>query len=65
MLRAIGRRQHNNYAIQASFHGIKIPLRDNVELLHKRAEADFNPADEAMINDAFEQMKKRKRGANG
>lgn len=27
MLKAIGKRQHNEMAMQASFHGIKIPLR--------------------------------------
>jgi hypothetical protein len=29
MLRAIDRRTHNQYAIDASLHGIKIPLKFN------------------------------------
>ncbi len=60
MLKAIDRRTHNEYAIQASFHGIKIPMRDNVDLLHKQAVAAFDPKEQAAIDAAFEETKARK-----
>lgn len=49
MLRAIDRRTHNDYAVQASLHGIKVPLRDNRERAVKEANVNFSPEEEAAM----------------
>lgn len=60
MLRAIDRRVHNEYALQASFHGAKIPLRYNKEKEVEAADME-EPADSKALEQAMLQAQERVR----
>lgn len=51
MLKAMDRRLHNEYATQASLHGIKIPLRHNHEV--SSAAEPVTPMEEAKMHEAL------------
>lgn len=61
MLRAIDRRTHNQYAVQASFHGIQVPLRHNTEQLTSEVDAKFDQAEQDLIDAEFSKTKDRMR----
>jgi hypothetical protein len=50
MLKAIDRRLHNQFAMEAGLHGFKIPLRYNRDAVPQE-DVDFDPvvAEKAMI----------------
>lgn len=55
MLRNMDRRLHNSYAIEASLHGIKVPLRHNLEKAKQDQDLEdleFDPkiAEQAMLD---------------
>jgi hypothetical protein len=63
MLKAIDRRTHNQYAMEAQLHGVKIPFKYNHDLLSKKSEIEdiqFNQeqAERAMI-EAQKRVKSR------
>lgn len=45
MLRAIDRRTHNEYAIDASLHGYKVPFRVNEKVEREEMEIVLPPAE--------------------
>lgn len=61
MLTAMDRRKHNEFATQASLHGVKIPMRHNVERLSEiEAQEPFDPEIEARVmREAFERIGRR------
>ena len=65
MLRAMDRRQHNEYAIQASFHGLKIPLRHNHERAVEEQKVNFDPKEEERALAALMQAQKRVKARYG
>lgn len=58
-MKNMNRRLHNEYAVQASFHGIKVPLRYNTDLLEKQEEAE--PFDPKIAERALQQAQARVR----
>jgi len=65
MLKAIDLRIHNNFVIDAGFHGIKIPLRYNAEQLKEETETEDEEFDPACVEKAMLESQARVKARYG
>ena len=59
-MRAIRKREHNEYAIEAAFHGIKIPTIE-----HEDNKVDFTQEQSVNLDKAMLEAQKRKMSERG
>lgn len=59
MLKAIDRRTHNDFAMQAGLHGIKVPFRYSNEVLEHKAQIEDLEFDPKQVERAMAEAQKR------